>query len=158
MPAAKNCCQNAGQSTQFSARFGRATGRFIERAEANLPSRGHSATHRKDAMHKLFLLIAIVSEVAATTALKSSESFTRPWPSLIVVVGYGCAFYCLSLCLKTISMGTAYALWSGVGIVMIAIIGATLYQQTLDLAALVGIALIVAGVMVLNLFSKTVVH
>jgi small multidrug resistance pump len=109
-------------------------------------------------MHKLYLALAIVSEIIATTALKSSESFTRTGPSLVVVAGYGAAFYLLSLCLEKISVGAAYAVWSGMGIVLIALVGAVFHKQALDLAAVVGMALIVVGVIVLNLFSKSVAH
>ncbi len=109
-------------------------------------------------MHKIHLFVAIVSEVMATTALKSSESFTRPVPSLMVILGYGSAFYFLSLCLETISIGAAYAVWSGLGTVLITLIGAVAYKQVLDPAAIVGIALIVLGVLVLNLGSRTVLH
>lgn len=106
----------------------------------------------------LYLGIAIVAEVVATSALKASEGFTRPLPSLVVALGYGVAFYFLSLVLKTVPMGVAYAIWSGVGIVLIAPIGWLLMKQPLDLPALLGIGLIVAGVAVIQLFSKTVAH
>lgn len=106
----------------------------------------------------LYLGIAIVAEVVATSALKASEGFTRTGPSLIVAIGYGVAFYFLSLVLKTVPMGVAYAVWSGVGIVLIAVIGWLLMKQPLDLPALLGIGLIVAGVAVIQLFSKTVAH
>lgn len=109
-------------------------------------------------MAKFHLIIAIVSEVIATTALKASESFTRPLPSLVVLAGYMSAFYFLSLCLQTFSMGAVYAAWSGLGIVLISLIGAVAYKQALDLAALIGIGLIVLGVMVLNLFSRSLMH
>lgn len=105
-----------------------------------------------------YLGIAIVSEVAATSALKASESFSRFWPSLVVVVGYAIAFYFLSLTLKSIPVAVAYAVWSVVGIALIAIIGWLLFGQALDLPGIVGITLIVAGVLVLNLFSKTSGH
>ena len=105
-----------------------------------------------------YLGIAIVSEVAATSALKASESFSRFWPSLLVVVGYALAFYFLSLTLKSIPVAVAYAVWSGVGIALIAIVGWLLFGQVLDLPSIVGISLIVAGVLVLNLFSKTSGH
>lgn len=104
------------------------------------------------------LAIAIVAEVIATTALKSAEGFTRLVPSLIVVIGYAIAFYCLSLTLKTIPTGIAYAIWSGVGIVLISIIGWVVHKQMLDLPALIGLGLIIAGVVVINVFSKSVVH
>lgn len=106
----------------------------------------------------LLLAIAIVSEVLATSALKSSEGFTRLLPSLIVVAGYGSAFYFLSLALKSIPVGVAYAVWAGLGIVLITVIAWLLYGQKLDAGAIVGIALILSGVVVLNLFSKAAVH
>jgi small multidrug resistance pump len=108
--------------------------------------------------HWLILGIAIVSEVIATSALKASDGFTRLLPSVIVVVGYGIAFYCLALVLRTLPVGIVYAIWSGVGVALIALVGWLLYGQTLDLPAIVGIGLIVAGVAVLNVFSKTVAH
>jgi small multidrug resistance pump len=106
----------------------------------------------------LYLGIAIVAEVIATSALKASEGFTRTGPSLVVTAGYGVAFYFLSLVLRTVPMGVAYAIWSGVGIVLIAAIGWLLMKQPLDAPALLGIGLIVAGVAVIQLFSKTVAH
>ena len=106
----------------------------------------------------IYLLIAIVFEVLATTALKETQGFTRLLPSLITVVGYGLAFYFLSLPLRSMPVGIVYALWCGAGIVMITIIGWTWFRQQLDLPALAGMALIMAGVLVINLFSKTVVH
>ena len=102
----------------------------------------------------LLLLLAIVAEVIATSGLKASENFTRLAPSLLVVAGYGTAFFCLSLTLKTLPLGVAYALWSGVGTVLVAVVGWLLYRQQLDLPAMLGIGLIVAGTVVLNLFSK----
>lgn len=104
------------------------------------------------------LAIAILSETVATTALKASAGFTRPLPAIVVVLGYGLAFYFLSLTLRTIPLGVAYAVWSGVGIVLITAAGWLLYGQRLDGAALAGIGLIVAGVLVMNLFSKTAGH
>ncbi|MGO4572934.1 DMT family transporter [Microvirga sp. 2TAF3] len=109
-------------------------------------------------MNYAYLLVAILSEVVATSALKASEGFSRLWPSIIVVVGYGLAFYCLSLTLRTIPVGIAYALWSGIGIVLIALAGWLFYRQALDLPAILGIALILAGVLVINLFSRTAGH
>lgn len=106
----------------------------------------------------LFLSAAIVCEVIATSALKSSEGFSRLWPSLIVATGYMAAFYFLSLTLKTIPVGVAYAIWSGAGIVLIALIARVFLGQTLDTPAIIGLSLIVAGVVVLNLFSKTISH
>ena len=103
----------------------------------------------------IFLSVAIVSEVIATSALKASDGFTRSWPSLVVAAGYMAAFYFLSLALKTIPVGVAYAVWSGVGIALISLIAWLLFGQALDAAAIVGLLLIVAGVVVLN-FSKTI--
>lgn len=107
-------------------------------------------------MHWTFLALAIVSEVIGTSALKASEGFSRLWPSATVVVGYASAFYFLSLTLKTIPVGVAYAIWSGVGIALIVFIGWAFYGQTLDLPAIFGILLILVGIVVLNLFSGTV--
>lgn len=109
-------------------------------------------------MKCLFLLIAIFFEVIATSALKSSEQFTKLWPSLIAVAGYAFAFYFLSLTLKTIPIGIAYAIWSGLGIVLISAIGYFAYKQTLDFPALIGIIFIIIGVLIINLFSKSVSH
>lgn len=106
----------------------------------------------------IYLAVAIVSETVATTALKASAGFTRPLPVVLVVAGYGLAFYFLSLTLRTIPLGVAYAVWSGVGIVLITAAGWLLYGQKLDAAALAGIALILAGVLVMNLFSQTAGH
>ena len=106
----------------------------------------------------LFLAIAIVSETIATSALKSSAGFTMLLPSLVVVAGYGIAFYFLSLTLRTIPIGIAYAVWSGVGIVLIALVGWLVFGQKLDTPALLGMGLIVAGVVVMNVFSRTAQH
>lgn len=106
----------------------------------------------------LYLAIAIVAEVIATSALKASDGFTKAGPTMVVAAGYGVAFYFLSLVLKTVPVGVAYALWSGVGIVLIATIGWLVMKQTLDAGAIVGIALIVAGVLVIQLFSKSAAH
>lgn len=105
-------------------------------------------------MHWLYLALAIVAEVVATSALKTAAGFTRPLPSLLVVLGYGVAFYFLSLSLRVVPVGVAYAIWSGVGTALIAVIGWLLFGQTLDLPAWIGLALIVAGVAVLQVFSR----
>lgn len=105
-----------------------------------------------------YLGIAIVAEVIATSFLKSAEGFTRLWPSVIVVVGYATAFLCLSLTLRTIPTGIAYAIWSGAGIVLVSTIAWIFMGQKLDVAAIVGMALIIAGVLVINLFSQTAGH
>jgi small multidrug resistance pump len=102
--------------------------------------------------------LAIVAEVIGTTALKASESFTRLAPSLVVVVGYGVAFYCLSLVLKTVPVGVAYAVWSGLGIALITLVAFVVYGQRIDLAGVLGMGLIIAGVVVLNVFSKSSAH
>ena len=120
---------------------------------------GHLKKMRTAHMQQwLFLSIAIVGEVIATSALKASEGFSRLWPSLIVIAGYATAFYFLSLTLKTIPVGVVYAIWSGAGIVLISLIAWLFYGQALDLAAIIGMILIVAGVFVLNVFSRTVPH
>ena len=106
----------------------------------------------------LFLLVAIVTEVVATSALKASEGFRKFWPSVIVVLGYGASFYFLSLILRTTPMGIVYAIWSGLGLILITLIGWIVFGQRLDLPALIGMALITTGVVVMNLFSKSVVH
>ncbi|SMC16103.1 small multidrug resistance pump [Andreprevotia lacus DSM 23236] len=109
-------------------------------------------------MHWLYLGIAIIAEVIATSALKAAAGFTRPLPSALVIGGYAVAFYCLSLTLRTLPVGVAYAVWSGVGIVLVSLASWLLYRQTLDLPALAGIALIMAGVLVINLFSRSLPH
>ena len=106
----------------------------------------------------LYLAIAIASEVVGTSFLRASEGFTKLFPSVMVVIGYGLAFFFLSLTLKEIPVGIAYAVWSGAGVTLIAAIGWIFFGQKLDAAAIVGIGLIVAGVIVLNLFSKTAAH
>ncbi len=109
-------------------------------------------------MAYMYLLVAIVAEVIGTSALKVSEGFSRLIPSALVVLGYGIAFYCLSQVLKSIPVGITYAVWSGVGIVLISGVGVVIFKQALDLPAIIGMTLIVAGVAVINLFSKSAVH
>jgi small multidrug resistance pump len=104
------------------------------------------------------LVVAILAEVVATSALKASNGFRVPWPSVLVVVGYGLSFYCLSLSLRTIPVGVAYAIWSAVGQVLVTVIAWFLYRQTLDFAAILGIAIIIVGVSILTLFSNAVPH
>ena len=106
----------------------------------------------------LYLAIAVIFEVLATSALKASNGFTNPSPSLLVVIGYGVAFYCLSVVLKTIPVGISYAIWSGMGVVLITFVGWFFFKQHLDIAALIGMALIVTGVIVIYLFSKSSVQ
>jgi len=103
----------------------------------------------------VYLLVAIVFEVLATTALKETQGFTRLAPSVFTIAGYGLAFYFLSLTLRTIPVGLVYAIWSGAGIVFITAIGWLWFRQSLDAPALVGIGFIIAGVAIINLFSKT---
>ena len=107
-------------------------------------------------MPYLYLAIAIISEVIATSAIKASEEFTRLFPSLVVIIGYGTSFYFMALVLRTLPIGITYAVWSGVGIVLVTIIGAVLYNQIPDVPAIIGIGFIILGVVVINLFSKTV--
>lgn len=109
-------------------------------------------------MNWLYLVAAIVLEVVATSALKASDGFTRLLPSVVVVVGYSAAFYLLSLTLRSMPVGVVYAVWSGVGVVLITVVGWLVFEQELDLPAFIGIALISAGVVVLNFFSKSVMH
>lgn len=109
-------------------------------------------------MAYLYLAIAIVAEVVATNALKASEEFTKLIPSIVVVAGYGIAFYFLSLVLKVIPVGIAYAIWAGMGIVLVAIVAAITFGQIPDRPAIIGLILIISGVVVINVFSKTVSH
>lgn len=109
-------------------------------------------------MSWVYLAIAITAEIIATTALKASDGFSRFYPAMVTIVGYSVAFYCLALTLRVIPVGIAYAIWSGAGIVAISIIGYVMFKQTLDTAALIGIGLIVAGVVVLNVFSSSAGH
>ena len=106
----------------------------------------------------LYLGLAIIAEVTATSALKASASFTRLTPSVIVVIGYGLSFWLLSLALRSIPVGIAYGIWSGIGIVLISAIGWIVFRQSLDTPAIIGLALIIAGVAVINLFSKSVMQ
>ncbi|MGK2914970.1 MAG: DMT family transporter [Porticoccaceae bacterium] len=106
----------------------------------------------------IYLFLAILFEVVATSFLKSSQGFTKLVPVIVVVIGYTAAFYFLALTLRLMSLGVAYAIWAGVGVVLIALIGWAFYGQALDAAALVGMAMIVAGVVVIYAFSATVSH
>lgn len=104
------------------------------------------------------LLAAIVCEVIGTSFLASSQQFTRLWPSVATGLFYAAAFYFLSVSLRTLPVGIAYAIWSGLGIVLISLAGYVLYRQVLDLPALIGIGLILSGVIIINLFSRSVMH
>lgn len=106
----------------------------------------------------IILFFAILSEVIATSALKFSEGFSKPIPSIIVVVGYGFSFYLLSIALKTMPIGVAYAIWSGVGLILTVVAGMILWRETLDWAKVTGIVLILAGIVLINVFSKSAVH
>jgi multidrug transporter EmrE-like cation transporter len=106
----------------------------------------------------ILLALAVAAEVVGTSALKASNGFTQPWPSVVVVLGYAVSFYFLSLVLRTIPVGVTYAIWSGLGIVLITLVAYLLYGQTIDLAGLLGMGLIIAGVVVLQLFSGSAAH
>ena len=107
-------------------------------------------------MAYVYLTIAILTEVAATSALKASEEFTKLTPSLLVIIGYAISFYCLSLVLRTLPVGITYAIWTGIGIVLVTLAGFYVYQEIPDIPALLGMALIIVGVIVITVFSKTV--
>lgn len=109
-------------------------------------------------MSYVYLMLAIVSEVIGTSALKASEEFTKPAPTLVVVIGYMTAFYFLALTLRTIPVGVAYAVWSGCGVVLISVVSWLLFRQSLDVPAVIGIGLITAGVIVINGCSSIVNH
>ncbi len=109
-------------------------------------------------VHYIYLLLAVVAETVGTTALQASQQFTRPGPSIIVVLGYGAAFYLLSLTLRTMPVGIMYAIWCGLGIVLIALIGWLVFAQKLDWPAILGMGLILLGILVIQLFSKTATH
>ncbi|NHQ86290.1 QacE family quaternary ammonium compound efflux SMR transporter [Iodobacter sp. HSC-16F04] len=106
----------------------------------------------------ILLAVAIVAEVVATSALKATEGFSRLLPSMVVVAGYGVAFWMLSLVLKSVPVGMAYAIWSGMGIVLVTVVAMLLYGQKPDWPAIIGLSLIVSGVVVLQLFSKMSAH
>ena len=109
-------------------------------------------------IHILYLLLAVIAETIGTTALQASQQFTRMGPSIIVVVAYCIAFYLLSLTLKVMPVGIMYAIWSGSGIVFIALIGWIVFRQTLDAPAILGMALILLGIVIIQLFSDTATH
>jgi small multidrug resistance pump len=106
----------------------------------------------------VYLAVAIVAEVIATSALKASDAFTKPVPLIITAIGYAVAFYFLALTLRSIPVGIAYAIWSGLGIVLISLVGVLWFRQSLDAPAIAGLTLIVAGVIVINVFSNSVAH
>ncbi|WP_412031052.1 DMT family transporter [Halomonas sp. M4R1S46] len=109
-------------------------------------------------MSYVYLALAIIAEVVATSSLKASQEFTRFWPSVVVVVGYGLAFYTLTLALRTLPVGIAYAFWAGLGIVLVTLIGFLVYGERPDLPAVLGLAMIVGGVVVIQAFSSVTPH
>ena len=109
-------------------------------------------------MTYLYLAMAIIAEVTATSALKASAEFTKLIPSVIVVVGYGMSFYLFTLVLRVMPVGITYAIWASLGIVLVVIIGAVIYKEVPDIPALIGITFIIAGVVVINMFSKSIHH
>ncbi|MAX32970.1 small multidrug resistance pump [Onishia taeanensis] len=109
-------------------------------------------------MTYVFLALAIVAEVVGTSALKASQEFSRFWPSVLVVVCYGLAFYLLSLALRTLPVGIAYAFWAGLGIVLVTLIGIVVYGERPDLPAVVGLGMIIGGVVVIQVFSSVSSH
>jgi len=109
-------------------------------------------------MPYVYLALSIVAEVIATSSLKASEGFTKLWPSVVVVIGYGVAFHVLALTLKTIPIGVAYAIWAGAGVSIVAIVGWVIFGQKLDAPAIIGMALIVTGVVIMQAFSKSAGH
>jgi small multidrug resistance pump len=109
-------------------------------------------------LHYVYLVIAVAAETIGTSALQASNQFTRFWPTVLVVIAYGIAFFFLGIVLKHIPVGIAYALWSGLGIVLIAIIGFAVFGQVLDFAAVLGLGMIIAGIVVIQVFSNTATH
>lgn len=109
-------------------------------------------------IHYIYLLIAVVFETIGTASIQASEQFTRFWPSSMMVISYGISFYFMALTLKYMQVSVVYAIWSGLGIVLIGIIGWVVFKQSLDIGAVVGMALIIAGVVVINLFSNSATH
>ncbi len=107
-------------------------------------------------MTYVYLFLAIVAEVIATSSLKAAEGFTKLGPSLLVVIGYFAAFFLLSLVLRSMTVGIAYAIWSGVGIILLALVGAVAFREIPDTPAVIGMGLIIAGVIVIHVFSQTV--
>ena len=109
-------------------------------------------------IHYIYLIIAVITETIGTASMQASEQFTRFWPSVLLVIAYGASFYFMSLTLKYMQVSVVYAIWSGLGIVLIGIIGWIVFKQSLDLAAIAGMALIIAGVVVINVFSNSATH
>lgn len=118
----------------------------------------HKSKCKMKKMAYLYLAIAILAEVTATSALKASNEFTKVFPVLIIIIGYGLAFYFMTLVLRTLPIGTTYAIWSSMGIVLVTIVGAILYKQVPDTPAIIGMGLIIIGVAIINIFSKTITN
>lgn len=108
--------------------------------------------------HYIYLILAILTETIGTTALQASQQFTRFWPSVVVVIMYAASFYLMALALKFMPVGIVYAIWSGLGIVFIAVIGFAVFGQKLDFAAILGMSLILIGILIIHLFSATNTH
>lgn len=106
----------------------------------------------------IILFFAVIAETIGTTALQASQQFSRFWPSVLVIIAYGASFYLLALTLRTMNVGVVYAIWSGLGIVLIAIIGFVVFDQKLDLPALAGLGLIIAGILIIQLYSASAGH
>ncbi len=109
-------------------------------------------------MHYVYLMLAVAAETVGTSALQASQQFTRLWPSVLVIVAYAISFWLLALTLKYMPVGVVYALWSGLGIVFIAMIGYFVFGQKLDPAAIIGLTMIIAGIVVIQVFSSSVTH
>lgn len=109
-------------------------------------------------MHYIYLFVAVLAETIGTSALQASQQFTRLWPSVLVVIAYGISFYLLGLTLKYMPVGIVYAIWSGLGIFFIALIGFVVFGQHLDAAALLGLSMIVGGVIIIHVFSNSTTH
>lgn len=106
-------------------------------------------------LHYIYLLAAIIAETIGTSALQASQQFSRFWPSMLVIIAYAISFFLLSMTLRVMPVGIVYAIWSGLGIVLIAIIGFVVFHQRLDLPAMLGLAMIIGGVLVIHLFSSS---
>ncbi len=109
-------------------------------------------------LHYVYLILAVVAETIGTSALQASQQFTRLWPSVLVILAYAISFYLLAQTLKFMPVGVVYALWSGLGILFIALIGFLVFHQTLDLPAILGLTMIVGGIAIIHLFSSTSTH
>jgi small multidrug resistance pump len=134
------------------------TGSVWDQVDTQGPKAGRYTFTKGASMGYWYLAVAICAEVIATLALKASDGFSHPASSTICVIGYAIAFYFLSLVLKTVPVGIAYGIWAGMGILLIALISAVIYKQIPDLPAIIGLCLIFSGVVVINVFSKTVSH